>query len=492
MKQTMHSQTKQAKGLKYRLWVYFVLFAAAIMAILWLLQIIFLNTYYESMKTSEVQKLGRQLIEQYDNENYDDILFRSAFNNGFMIQIFDREGNVLHSSAPFMKDEPGGGMMGGRFGSIKFSDFMSRIQSSDASTICYTIHDGKSRDKSLVFGAKWPDAKGKEVYMLLYAPLMPVDTTVSVLQNQLFVVSVLSLVLALVLSFLIASKLAKPIRALTDSAGELAKGNYDVTFRGGGGYREIDQLAESLNYATEELSKTDQLRKDLIANVSHDLRTPLTMVKAYAEMIQDISGDNPEKRNAHAGVIIQEADRLSELVGDMLDLSRMQAGLMLPEPEELDLGLLTRQTAMRFQGMCEKQGYQILLQATDDCFVWADGKRMGQVIYNLIGNAVNYTGEDKTVRVKLVNSQGKVYFAVSDTGKGIPEGQRNEIWERYCRSSETHRRPVSGTGLGLSIVKEILEASGADYGVESELGKGSTFWFSLPQHDEDQTEPKSY
>ncbi|MBE6632533.1 MAG: two-component sensor histidine kinase, partial [Ruminococcaceae bacterium] len=216
------------------------------------------------------------------------------------------------------------------------------------------------------------------------------------------------------------------------------------------------------------------------ANVSHDLRNPLTMIRGYTEMMRDIPGEN----NAdNAQIVIDETNRLSELVGDMLDLSRVQSGARKISAEKFDIADAVRKTMSRYEKLTEKDGFDISLICDNKAEVLADRTMMLQVIYNLINNAINYTGKDKKVTVKLESDGTKVRFSVTDTGDGIPESELPLIWDRYYKVDKVHRMATVGTGLGLSIVKGILEAHNAVYGVESTIGKGSTFWFELPCSD---------
>jgi len=275
--------------------------------------------------------------------------------------------------------------------------------------------------------------------------------------------------------------LTKPITEMTEKAKLFAEGNFGVDFRGGDYGSEMVELANTLNFARDEIFKADRMQKELIANVSHDFKTPLTMIKAYSSMIKEISGENPEKRNKHAQVIIDEADRLTSLVEDLLDLSKLRAGINEIKPTQFDLSAYTYEVLERFAYLQETQGFDLRAEIEDGVWTFADEKKIGQVLYNLIGNAVNYTGEDKKVVVRVEKrSETTAYFAVSDTGAGIPEEELPTIWERYYRSSEMHKRPVKGTGLGLSIVKVILEMHGFEFGVKSEVGKGSTFYVLFP------------
>lgn len=227
------------------------------------------------------------------------------------------------------------------------------------------------------------------------------------------------------------------------------------------------------------MRKTDNLRRELLSNVSHDLRTPLTIIRGYAEMVRDLTGDDKEKREAQLNVIIKEADRLTALVNDLLALSKIQNQVEPPAMTTFDLVATTRRALGSFELLSLRDGYTIDIDLARAAPVYGDEKQLEQVIYNLVGNAINYTGEDKRILVRVTVEGDKVRFAVTDTGEGLDEETRAHIWQRYYRASE-HKRSVVGTGLGLSIVQSVLERHGADYGVNSQKGHGSTFWFMLP------------
>lgn len=463
------------RSLSFKLWTYFGLFAAAIMLILWLLQIIFLSTFYQAMKIKEIERIGNDLVAQYGREDFEDILYDVSYKNGIMVRLYDEFGN----NAVFtdMTDQ----FRPARLKPDEMALFLQKMNLSKDGTVSYVMEDMGMRVHVVIFGARVYNAAGQVRYLYISTPLAPVDATVQVLKNQLIIITIISLVFAFVLSYFIARRIAKPISKITKSAEELATGDYNVTFEQGD-YTEISQLADVLNHTTKELSKTDELRRDLVANVSHDLRTPLTIIKSYAEMIRDISGEKPAKRQEHIGVIIDESDRLANLVNDLLDLSKMEAGTAELQITAFDLAKTTEDILDRFRIYSENEGYRFEVQFDSGCTVKADQHKMEQVIYNLIGNAVNYTGQDKIVKVLVQNKQNKVRFEVSDTGKGIPQEEINSVWERYYRVSQRHKRDAVGTGIGLSIVKSILEAHKAEYGVNSIIGQGSAFWFELSKY----------
>ncbi len=296
--------------------------------------------------------------------------------------------------------------------------------------------------------------------------------------------------LAFVASGFVAMLIAKPVAEVTERAKRLAQGQFDVDVKKTYFCSEIAELSEALDYAREEISKADAMQKELIANVSHDFKTPLTMIKAYASMIREISGDDKEKRDYHAQVIIDEADRLAALVGDVLDLSKLRAGVGEQAPTAFDLSETVYKIMRRFDYLSDTQGYRFDLELEDELYVYANRERIEQVVYNLVGNAVNYTGEDKRVFVKAFRKGEYCRLEVSDTGRGIPAGELENIWDRYYRIGETHKRPVQGTGLGLSIVKGILQNQNCPFGAESEVGKGSMFWAEIPIPPEDRNGTK--
>ena len=226
------------------------------------------------------------------------------------------------------------------------------------------------------------------------------------------------------------------------------------------------------------MKKVTDLRKDLIANISHDLRTPLTMVKAYGEMIRDLSGDDPVKREKHVQIIIDEADRLSGLVNSILELSKLESSNMELRLSDYSINAQISDVMKRYTLLIEEQGYDIRYIPDEDRTVTADYEKMSQVLYNFVNNAINYSGEQKRIRVRQINSVGKVRIEVTDNGMGIPKDKLSQVFDRYYRGGKVKRETV-GTGLGLSICREILRLHEFAFGVVSEEGSGSTFWFEM-------------
>ena len=478
------------RSVRFQTWTYFFLLAALTLFTLWLFQLLFFKSAYRSMKKQEMDRIGDNIAEKYPgqagDQAYGDYLRNTARKNGLNIVVFHAEDAfegcspaqvrfaAQYLSSQFNADElPDHGLISLDDPRIisDWDKFYASIRGSER--VSY-VTDSK-RGAYFVYGAKLSDTGA---YLYMTAPYMPMDSTISVMANQLLIATAVCLALCVLLSWFITRRITKPITEFSRVARRLGAGDYTVRFTGNG-YTEIEDLADTLNYATEEIGKTENLRRDFLANVSHDLRTPLTMVKAYAEMIRDISGSDEVKRTKHSQVIIDEADRLTALVNDILNLSKLQSGTEELSAEAVDMASLARIVLERFEVYASRDGYAFDFASEGKCIATGDYKRLEQVIYNLTDNAVSHTGENKTVRIRVTDDGGKVRVSVRDFGAGIAPEELDKVWERYYRANQS-KRNVAGSGLGLSIVKSILTAHNATFGVNSNVGEGTEFWFELP------------
>lgn len=204
------------------------------------------------------------------------------------------------------------------------------------------------------------------------------------------------------------------------------------------------------------------------------------MIKAYAEMVKDITYKDKDKREENLNVIIEEVDRLNLLVGDILDLSKMQSNIATLNKEEFDLVELINTILNRYKIYTITENYIFNFTTNKkQIMIYADKKKMEQVIYNLINNAINYTGADNTVTIKVTDYKKNTKVEIIDTGKGIKKEELDKIWDKYYKSDKTHKRNMIGTGIGLSIVKNIFVLHDYEYGVISKKDKGSNFYFYI-------------
>lgn len=475
-------QHRRFKSINFILWVSFLAFAAFILILTWVFQITLLRTFLNVQVKDELESFGREIYQTLERmspqssqviDGY--ILSKENDNRATDIFILDLEdGGKLHPSS-----EDGQLVTG--VASDQFEKVKEKLANSPYGDSVIVQISGSSyvyAAKMAMMTAGSPEVTDVCLY-ISYSTVLA-DKTVGNMQLQLVLISLIVIFVALIISGLLSMELTKPISQISRAAKRMATGDYSVDFQAQYSYAEMNALAETLNYAKEEISRADELQKEVLANVTHDLKTPLTMIKAYASMIQEISGDNPEKREKHTQVIIDETDRLTALVNDILKMSKIRSGMDTLKTEEFNLSEFIHTVLERFEFLTETQGYTIVRDIDDELYTRADKDKIEQVVYNLIGNAVNYTGDDKKITVSLHRKNEKIRFSVTDTGKGIPPEECSTIWERYYSSAETHKRPIKGTGLGLSIVKTILVKHGFGFGVDSEVGKGSTFFVDFP------------
>ena len=451
---------KLNNSLKSHIWLYLIIFTLMIVLFLWLFQVIFINKYYELSKADQIKKTTLEIIRNYDEDVA--YLDKISYEDNVCIEI------VKNRMTIYSSNESNRGCL------ISNYQYKNDFFDSDVDEKTYKLINPLFDTKTLIYAKKYND----DVTIFVNASLEPLDNTISILSNQLIIVTIIVSLLAFVIGYFISKRISKPIEKMNKNALKLANGNYNFKFDNNSKISEIDELANTLNYAKNELEHTDELRRDLLANVSHDLKTPLTMIKGYAEMIRDLNYDNEEKRNANLNVIIEESERLNVLVEDILTLSKIQANKDTINKEEFDLVTLINNIIKRYSIYKETEGYIFEVNTPNEVIINADKKKIEQVVYNLINNAINYTGEDNKVIINVIKDK-KIRVEIKDTGKGIKEEDLPHIWEKYYHSKKKHKRNVIGTGIGLSIVKTILESHNFKYGVISKLNKGTTFYFEI-------------
>ncbi len=325
-------------------------------------------------------------------------------------------------------------------------------------------------------------------YLIINTPLELLESYADFILKQYLYLSLIIVMLALFVSFLLANKITLPIVNMQKQALKLADGDYHVSFKSDKkSYSEINDLAYTLDDATDKLSKIDELRKDLLANVSHDLRTPITLIRSYAEMIKDISGDNPVKRNEHLDVIIDETVYLTKLINDMQEYSKLQAGFINLNKSNFDIKKTILNVCDLLDGLLMEKNIT-LRKKLKSVIVYGDETKISEVIYNYLSNAIKHSFDNSRIWITMKDSEDSLYFEVKDEGEGISEEALPYVWDRYYKIDKNFRRNENSTGLGLAIAKAILEAHKAKYGVNSKLGVGSSFYFELSKDYDDETE----
>jgi two-component system sensor histidine kinase BaeS len=282
---------------------------------------------------------------------------------------------------------------------------------------------------------------------------------------------------AVLASLVVALWITRPLRHMADAARRIANGQYGQRVA----YQAADEIGEftgAFNDMASRLEATERLRSELLATVAHELRTPLTNIEGYMEGLLDGVVD-PEP--ATYEMVRKEAGRLSRLVGDIQRLSRLEAGVERLDPRAVDAAGAVRNAAESLRPQFEQKELTLTLDLPDSLpAVWVDGDKLQQVLLNLLTNAYRYTPERGSVSVHVRDSGGGLRFAVTDTGIGVPPDDLPHIFERFYRVDKSRSTAGGGAGIGLAVVKSLVEQSAGTIGAESDPGRGTTVWFTLP------------
>ena len=458
---------KMKNNLKNTLLKYFLLFSITILSILWILQTILFQSFYKEQKMNDVYYVSSKLKNYKNNSNFYQEISSLAIDKGVCIEINDNNYDLLYQS-----NYMGKGCIYNKETTYSYKfDFITNNKIDEK----YFINNNKYKNETFIYALRLINGQ----YAFINTSIEPIDGTVFLIRKELIVITIIVLILSYIMAYYLSNHISRPIKNMSDKARILATGNFNIEFMTDSKILEIEELSQSLNYAKNELNGMDEMKRDLLANVSHDLKTPLTLIKGTAEMLEDLHKDNPEKRSSDVQTIIEEVDRLTNLVNDILDLSKMnsiQEELMI---EDFDLITLIQNIIKRYDVLHETEKYEFIFNyPKDSIVVQADKKKMEQVIYNLINNAIQYTGVNNTIYIDIIIDKD-ILVKIRDTGKGIDKKEIPYIWDKYYKNKKKHKRNLVGTGLGLSIVKKILDQHHFSYGVESIKNQGTTFYFSI-------------
>lgn len=464
----------------------FLVFSAFLLIVMWIFQTVLLDPFYRSIKTNQLQRCARSVVHNIKNEDLNAMILEIEDQNDMSVSVYNTTNQYfkpIYTPNHFMHASSMVNM------ASVYQYYKTAVDNGGEVTVKSTKErDFKphnfygyepaldKKDVEVLVSARVFDTDNGQYMVLVESEITPVTSTVETLRMQLLIITVIIIVISIIVAICTAHFLSKPIKDTNEKAKQLAQQNYNITFSGGS-YKEVCELNKTLTYSAQELSKTDTLRKELIANISHDLRTPLTMITGYSEVMRDLPGENTPE---NIQIIIDESNRLSSLVNDLLDISKLESDSVTMENSVFNLTQCIKSIFNRYTTLIKQDNYNIIFDHTCDVYINADPLRISQVMYNLINNAINYCGEDKTVIVRQTVYYDKVCIEVIDHGVGIEEDKLEYIWDRYYKVDKEHKQAVIGTGLGLSIVKNILVKYDAEFGVKSRPNEGSTFYFVMP------------
>lgn len=471
----------KTNSFRKKLLTYFMFFTVVIFTVLWLLQTVFLQKFYNGMIIRNTIKVADKIASESQSSDITSYIDDISRKNSILVFVTDTDGNIIYSSDEYKKGHRG------RFRDERsdfkneyrqyrelpenYSEFLSAVNASDSGEA------ELQSDDVYVYG-KMIDFYGSNEKAVLYVgtTLNAVGSTARIIRIQLIWVTLLSIIIAFVLALFMSKSFSKPVSQLNEKAHKLGENNDDVDFNEGF-CTELDELNKTLDTTSEKLKKSREFQNELLANISHDLRTPLTMIKGYAEMIRDISREDEKQCAEDVAVIVEETDRLTALVNEILEYSELQMSDSEAVMNDVDLSETVSSVADSFGKLYSKDGYVFERNIADGVHVKGNVSRLQRAVYNLLDNAVRHAGEDKWVGISLSTDKDKAIIEISDHGSGIAPDELEHIWDRYYTKRQRNGKGVSG--LGLAIVKQIVSQHNGVCKAESEVGTGSVFSIEL-------------
>lgn len=440
---------------------YFIGFAILMLATLWIFQGYFLDSFYRYTKSNKITKLAHKIEASYRSGNLEDFT-NDAINTESHVQLINRNGIILVDTVGIPTPQI-------QFQNAKvYQVIFNALQPGQGKVIDINAIDSATNvpKTRLSYALKLDDS----VLLFIQTEMVPVSATVSTIQAQLIVVSVFGVLFAIFISWRLSRKVSLPMIEITEGANLIATGNYDTEINVKG-YQEIESLGNTLNTMRQDLQRVETMRNELLANVSHDLRTPLTMIQGYLELMKDF----PEERSeANLDLVITESGRLKAMIQNLLDLSRIQTGIKTLKQEIFEVDDWLEDNHVRYRELFKNRDIHFEIEKAK---VIGDKPLLQQALDNLIQNALKHT--DDQVLIKGSLNLDTYLVEVIDYGKGIGVESKDAIWDRYYTTDIDHVRDDNSYGLGLSIVKRIFESHDIDYGVKPHKEGGSVFYFVL-------------
>ena len=336
-------------------------------------------------------------------------------------------------------------------------------------------------------------------YVLLRSALERIAKSSEAANRFLGYTGLLTILLGAAVSVLLSSRLTEPMRELTRISQRMKELDFSAKYRGGSSTREMQELGENMNELSGTLERTlsdlktannelqqdlarreqiEEMRREFLTNVTHELKTPLSLISGYAEGLQEGITEDPESRDFYCSVIVDEAGRMNRLVQSLMTLNQLEFGRMTAEMQRFDIVELAGGHLETVRLLAQRSGMQVRMEQTEPIDVWADPFLTEEVFSNYVSNALHYAEGEKIIDIRFERRRDKVRVIVFNTGKPIPEDILPHIWEKFYKVDKARTRSYGGSGVGLSIVKAAMELMHQAYGADR-YDNGMAFWFEL-------------
>ena len=470
------------------------------MVVITLINGLFLEHYYISRKTEvlkeAVEKLENLEVETDSDGNssaeVSDEMFKDCSENNLTWVMVTADGQTI-CSVGSNEDLLQARLVGYVYDLDQKKNKEKVLQKNDN----YVIQQVSDRFARMEYVESWGEL-GNGCYFLIRTPLESIRESVAISNSFYFYVGLGIIALSGLVVWVITKRITKPISELTQLSTKMSELDFEAKYQSHAG-NEIDELGENFNRMSEQLEKTiselksannelqkdienkeriDQMRQEFLNNVSHELKTPIALVQGYAEGLKEGIHDDPESMEFYCDVIIDEANKMNQMVKNLLTLNQLESGDDGLSMTRFDLAGLIRGVLQSCEILIQQAEAKVSLKMQETIYVWADEFKTEQVLRNYISNAIHHVEGERIIEIKVEETGEKAHISVFNTGKSIPQEDVERIWDKFYKVDKAHSREYGGNGIGLSIVKAIMESFHQKFGVEN-YDNGVAFWFEL-------------
>lgn len=470
----------------------FIFLMTSVIFLCWLVNTLFLEKYYLRSKTEIIYQAYLSIKAAGESNSYDSKEFQEKLKDvcnrsNIAACVMDAESKTQYMST-------NGGeqlrmiLYGYLLGYHKFENDEVIREAED-----YRIHRSAESGNLEMYGRL-----SSGTAFLMSTPLDNIKESAYLANKFYFYVATIGTIISGIIIWLIARRITKPILGLNEISERMVHLDFDAKYEGND-KNEIGLLGENMNKLSHSLEETiselksannelrrdiekkekiDEMRREFLSNVSHELKTPIALIRGYAEGLQEGIGDDPESKDFYCSVIVDEAIKMNQMVQKLLSLNQLEFGREVAQMERFDVTTLIGNALSQGKVLAQKDGITLEMEECPSYHVWADAYMTEEVFQNYLSNAFHYCTGEKKIRVTLQKRDDKVRISVFNTGDPIPEESLPYLWDKFYKVDKARTREYGGSGVGLSIVKAIMESMNQQYGVENQKD-GVLFWFEL-------------
>ena len=463
----------------------------------------FLERYYITRLQRTLKDAYRQVDEHITEDGVDTAFFEGQFSqlttsNNMNLVVVDTAYNIVLRTKDGTSEIMSARIWGYNMGTD--TDDAQILKKTDR----YTIQKKTDHKMNMGFLEMW-GSLSNGYYVMLRIPLKNISTNVRISNEFILYFSLISVLFSIILISWVSRRIGRPIKELTELSERMADLDFDAKYTSGG-KNEIGQLGEHFNRMSNKLEETisqlksannelqrdiekktqiDDMRKEFLSNVSHELKTPLALIQGYAEGLKECVNDDEESREFYCDVIMDEAGKMNAMVKKLLTLNQLEFGQEQADMQRFDIAQLIRGKIQSTRILAQQKDADLSYEGDEAVHVWGDEFRVEEVLTNYLSNALNHVDGERRILVSAVKKDKKVRISVYNTGQPIPEEDIDRIWIKFYKVDKARTREYGGSGVGLSIVKAIMDSMNQDCGVEN-LEDGVRFWFELESADENE------